>query len=105
MATFKYFNGTEELFNVTSMDNKKVVTLFGALIGKKYDSFSRWVGFVAGAGTTNSERAHGIGAKPVTRIIEFKSRPSLHKCDARCRNAKGNCCECSCGGKHHGAGG
>ena len=26
------------------------------------------------------------------------------KCDARCTNAKGNCCECQCGGKNHGSG-
>lgn len=26
------------------------------------------------------------------------------KCDARCQNAKGHKCECSCGGKNHGAG-
>jgi hypothetical protein len=38
------------------------------------------------------------------RAIEFKSNPSLHKCDARCTNAKGFKCECSCGGKNHGKG-
>lgn len=27
-----------------------------------------------------------------------------HKCDSRCLNAKGHDCECSCGGKNHGAG-
>lgn len=27
-----------------------------------------------------------------------------HKCDARCLNAKGHICECSCGGENHGAG-
>ena len=26
------------------------------------------------------------------------------KCDSRCTDAKGFCCECSCGGKNHGAG-
>lgn len=26
------------------------------------------------------------------------------KCDARCVNSKGHVCECSCGGKNHGAG-
>jgi len=39
---------------------------------------------------------------PVTRTIYFKSNPSLHVCDARCRHAKGHNCECSCGGKFHG---
>ena len=36
------------------------------------------------------------------RVIFYKSRPSLHKCDARCMNAKGHNCECSCGGANHG---
>jgi hypothetical protein len=40
----------------------------------------------------------------VERIIERKSNPSNHKCDARCLNATGFKCECSCGGKNHGAG-
>lgn len=29
---------------------------------------------------------------------------ALHRCDARCIYAKGPECECSCGGKNHGAG-
>lgn len=36
------------------------------------------------------------------RKIERKANPSNHKCDARCLNAKGFKCECSCGGKNHG---
>lgn len=36
------------------------------------------------------------------RVIFYKNRPSLHKCDARCETAKGHNCECSCGGKNHG---
>ena len=43
--------------------------------------------------------------RPVTRKIEYKSRPSLHECDARCMNGKCNgACECRCGGKNHGKG-
>ena len=40
------------------------------------------------------------------RMVEFKSRPSRHECDARCMNATGRVmkCECSCGGKNHGRG-
>lgn len=102
MATFKYFSGTEQVFAPGPMPNKKVVEAFGSLTGKKYDGFSRWVGFAAD--TSSRDRWNFVGAKPVTRIIEFKDRPSLHKCDARCQNAKGHCCECSCGGKFHGAG-
>lgn len=32
------------------------------------------------------------------RRIERKTKPSNHKCDARCLSAKGVKCECSCGG-------
>jgi hypothetical protein len=98
----KFFSGTEQVFDAISMDNRKVVSTFGALVGKKSDSFSRLVGFAKN--THSMDRAAFIGAKPITRVIDFKSNPSLHKCDARCRHAKGNCCECSCGGKFHGAG-
>lgn len=38
------------------------------------------------------------------RMVIRKANPSNHKCDARCRHAKGHNCECSCGGKFHGAG-
>lgn len=38
------------------------------------------------------------------RVIQYSKTPSNHKCDARCRNAKGNQCECECGGANHGIG-
>lgn len=40
------------------------------------------------------------------RMIELKSNPSRHVCDARCVHATGKVmkCECSCGGKNHGRG-
>lgn len=43
---------------------------------------------------------------PVERIVNYKSNPSKHECDARCMNASGRTmnCECSCGGKNHGKG-
>lgn len=54
--------------------------------------------FVAGKGWT--------GFIPATRMIEMRSAPSRHECDARCFNATGRImkCECSCGGKNHGRG-
>jgi hypothetical protein len=52
--------------------------------------------FVPGVGWT--------GYTPVARTIDYARRPSLHKCDARCTNAKGHKCECSCGGANHGRG-
>lgn len=41
-----------------------------------------------------------------TRVVEYKSHPSRHDCDARCYNATGRTmrCECACGGKNHGRG-
>lgn len=54
--------------------------------------------------------AHFTGITPAgqritaTRMIERKSNPSNHKCDARCEDAKGFKCECACGGKNHGKG-
>lgn len=39
------------------------------------------------------------------RCIAYSNSPSRHKCDARCMNATGNQCECSCGGVNHGKGG
>lgn len=42
----------------------------------------------------------------ISRVIEYKSSPSRHECDARCINATGRImkCECKCGGKNHGKG-
>lgn len=37
------------------------------------------------------------------RAIEGHVRPEI-PCDARCTEAKGHRCECSCGGKNHGSG-
>lgn len=52
--------------------------------------------FVPGKGWTGFIRA--------TRVVEYKSNPSKHECDARCLNATGMKCECSCDGKNHGRG-
>ena len=99
MATFKYFsdmNGeTVELkaHRLFPMKNKEFALRFPGVKGKRSDSFS----------TYTSEDINGT-VLPVTRVIERKARPSLHKCDDRCMEAKGFKCECSCGGKNHGAG-
>ena len=45
------------------------------------------------------------GPKAVTRTVNFKKNPSMHKCEARCLNASGVNCECECGGVNHGIGG
>jgi hypothetical protein len=96
MSKVLYFSGTTPVKNVFGLDNAK----FAAIGGTKskhnwYDSFAR----LAGHPVEGSD-----AVLPVTRTIFYKSNPSLHKCDARCRHAKGNSCECSCGGEFHGAG-
>lgn len=43
---------------------------------------------------------------PAGHNVEFKRIMGIttdKRCDARCEGATGNCCECSCGGKNHGA--
>jgi hypothetical protein len=89
-------DGTE-LFHPYGMDRKEFTARFPGISGKRMDSFSLWVGY-----PLNGQDADVL---PIVRRIEYKSRPSLHQCDARCRYAKGHSCECSCGGKNHGAGG
>lgn len=94
MAKIKYFSGLIEVEHPHNMLNKEFEKQFPGIKGKRYDSFSKFVGYEPG--TKN--------IMPIDRKIEYKSNPLLHKCDARCLNAKGNSCECSCGGKNHGAG-
>lgn len=36
--------------------------------------------------------------------VTIHAKHSTHRCDARCLYATGKLCECSCGGKNHGAG-
>jgi hypothetical protein len=92
MATTKYFSGDKEVTYYGPMKNAAFAAAFPGVKGKWFDSFARIVG-----------KADGV-VLPVTRVITYKSNPSLHKCDARCMNATGGNCECSCGGKNHGAG-
>ena len=97
MANFKYFSGDTELISIRPMDNKKFAALFPGVVGRKYDGYYKFVGFAAGKTMDGQEL-------PVDRLIEYKSNPSRHVCDARCVNAAGKImkCECSCGGQNHG---
>lgn len=99
IQTVKYFSGTQELIYSRAIPNAEFNRRFGyVLTGKRQDGYSKFVGFAAG-------KTLDANMLPVTRMIEYKRNPSLHKCDARCRHAKGHTCECSCGGQYHGAGG
>jgi hypothetical protein len=102
MANFKSFsdwNGqTVELgYAYGEMRNAAFAARFPGVKGIRCDSFTMYVGTVEKGG-----RGEQL---PVTRRIEYKSRPSLHECNAKCLNGKHNgVCECRCGGKNHGAG-
>lgn len=90
----KYFSGTDELKNVHQIKREFAQRAWPRLLVKRVGSYSSLVG----------HPLNGPDAIfPVTRIIEFKKNPSLHKCDARCTHAKGRRCECSCGGQFHGS--
>jgi hypothetical protein len=39
---------------------------------------------------------------PTGKPIMFNANGSNHNCDDRCTHARGDKCECSCGGKNHG---
>lgn len=62
--------------------------------------------------TSGRKAGHFSGLTPdstrvqAARMVEYRSNPSKHACDARCLNATGLVmkCECSCGGKNHGRG-
>lgn len=92
-----HFNGTQPLRGVFPVSNALFLQLGGVKSKHNYyDSFKRLVGYLVLDDASDP--------LPVTRKIYYKKNPPLHKCDARCRNAKGHDCECSCGGQFHGAG-
>ena len=101
MANVKYFFGETEVFHPFGMKNSEFAARFPNVKAKRYDSFSMMVGYSAKDVPMSTRDQYIL---PIQRSIEFKARPSLHKCDARCQNAKGRICECSCRGKQHGAG-
>ena len=88
MAKTLYFNGLIELKGVHH-DGRK-------LVGEPIDYIAV---YVQGEGWKHNYL-------PANRVINYKSNPSRHNCDARCMNATGRTmnCECACGGKNHGRG-
>lgn len=94
----KYFSGDVELKGSYPMDRAAVRALFPTgKIQNNGGTMSLLVGTVDGKYSLTN-------FLPVTRIVHFNALGSGHKCDARCLNAKRGDCECSCGGKNHGAG-
>lgn len=100
MANVKYFNGDTELNRPRPMDNKEFALLFPGVKGVRRDNFTRLVGGTQAPVWTDGK--WDDAPLPVERMINFKSNPSLHECNARCMNATGNNCECRCGGRQHG---
>ncbi|WP_087866457.1 hypothetical protein [Comamonas thiooxydans] len=98
MANIKYFSDVTgeavELKGISSVPNKEFIARWPGVKGYRFDGYQMQVG------------RNQLGELlPVTRKIEFKSRPSLHECNVKCLNGKHNgTCECQCGGKNHGAG-
>lgn len=43
------------------------------------------------------------GAHVLMQAVQGTRNPEI-ECGAKCRSSKGHVCECSCGGKNHGAG-
>lgn len=53
----------------------------------------------------NSRANCGCGQSVIgVEMKRLQIRIVDHKCSAKCRNSKGHVCDCSCGGKNHGAG-
>lgn len=90
MAQFLYFNGLTEL-------KPKSIHFQGRLMVGEPVGYEPV--YVQGEGWKHNYL-------PANRVVRLKSNPSKHECDARCMFAKGRTmqCECSCGGKNHGAG-
>jgi hypothetical protein len=86
------FTAPIQLAGVRPMDSKRAAELFPNVKALKSDGYSVWVG------------EDELGSLlPATRKVNFKRRPSLHECSAKCRGGKcGGTCECKCGGKFHG---
>ena len=104
MRESQYYSGNTGLYGtVQPMRNSDFLAKFPDVKGKRYDSFSMMVMHSAeDKGKLLSEHSPIL---PVTRIVYYKTNGSKHKCGARCRNAKGPNCECSCNGESHGADG
>lgn len=106
MAKVIYFNGETELTSIQPMSNKEFAKRFPGARARKYDGFSMLVGRPVSEMPVY-DRAAGRWIEtllPVERSISYKVNGTKHECDARCMNAKGHNCECSCFGKNHGRG-
>jgi hypothetical protein len=80
---------------------------FADLNGEAFELQNVWHDGSVGSKAKNFTGLLPTGQRvAATRLIQMKSMPSRHECDARCMNATGRTmnCECACGGKNHGRG-
>ena len=95
----KYFHGDKELFicgdRMSLIEAREQYPQFKRFA--RVDSFDCVAGCLLGEESIRHAKIY-----PATRKVFFNLYGSKHKCDARCRNAKGHNCECSCGGENHG---
>ena len=96
VANTLFFNGEQEVEHGGWMNRREYASRFPDTQGIKASPSEYHVGHMPGTPWRD------VNLTPVTRVIDYKKNPSLHKCDARCMNARGRSCECSCGGKNHG---
>ena len=98
----KYFSGSKEVFHPipVSPSNVSVMKRVGCI---KLPKEAKPLAGVPIKGGEGYMLTHDVrNWLPVTRVIAYKDKPSLHVCDARCENANGDTCECACGGTNHG---
>lgn len=97
MANFRAFHGASRLANYRAMPVAEFLKLFPGVRGINAGWHGdRWVGWTAEDTRTTL---------PVDRLIEWKSNPSRHECNAKCLSGKiTGACECKCEGKNHGLG-
>ena len=89
-----YFAGGLEVSHesLVTIHKKEFRAEFPGVVGVRCFGNQKWVAKV------------GDTVRPVTRMIVFTATEKPHKCGYKCREAKGNQCECECKGRNHGAG-
>lgn len=102
----RYYSGKTELEHITAVSNQEFAAMFPGVRGLKSDGFFVFIGSPKGHTATWNHAANKWERPtlPVHRAIQYKARPSRHKCDDRCMFARGRICECSCNGANHGRG-
>lgn len=75
------------------VDKMGVAKWSDAVLTREVDGVRRDVSYDIACPTCKRQRK---GAEVIGRVSE-------HKCDARCMGSTSGKCECSCGGKNHGA--